>query len=99
MYADRLKGSGPGAMGFASAVDCSTIHLASWFGSRGRLPLPMVIHPSFHNPDAKARLWKLKLTHYPGLRIRQEPGDGQGGTWITPTMAVNCGLAKVIHVL
>jgi hypothetical protein len=28
------------------------------------LPLPMAIYPSFHNIDAKASLWKTKLTHY-----------------------------------
>ncbi len=51
-------------MGLSFAVDWSTIRLASCFGSRGRLPLPMAIYPSFHNIDAKASLWKTKLTHY-----------------------------------
>ena len=41
-------------------------------------------------------------THYEygsGWRILQEPGNGNVGTWITPTMAVNSGFAKVIHIL
>jgi hypothetical protein len=46
-------------------VETATVQAASWFGSRGRLPLPMAIaSPSCHRRDAKASLWKLKLAHY-----------------------------------
>jgi len=65
MYAERLAGTGTGGSGEGSAVECSTTHLASWLGSRGLLPLPTVIKQSSHNPIAKRRLWKSKLTHYP----------------------------------
>src|SRR5437764_8313343 len=57
MYWERLAGSTGGAWACASCtgtgfslVDCSTIHFASWFGSRGRLPLPMVIQVFYFNP-------------------------------------------------
>ena len=47
MYSDRFTGADTSA-GFSSGcgmspVDCSTIHFASWFGSRGRLPFAMVM--------------------------------------------------------
>ena len=73
MYAERLAGTGTGGSGAFSAVECSTTHLASWFGSRGLLPLPTVIKQSSHNPIAKRRLWKSKLTHY--LVFRPDSGD------------------------
>src|SRR5690242_20246066 len=42
MYADRLEGGGAvtASAPSTSFVERSTIHLASWFGSRGRFPFP-----------------------------------------------------------
>jgi IS1 family transposase len=60
-YADRSSVAATGGAGVAvsgvSLVDCSTIHFASWLGSRGRFPLPIVTKPSCHRWDAKERLW------------------------------------------
>ena len=42
---------------------------------------------------------QAKSEGFGGVRIREQPGDGPGGVWITPTMAINAGIAKVIHVL
>jgi len=42
---------------------------------------------------------QAKSEGFGGLRIREQPGNEMGGTWITPAMAINSGLAKVIHFL
>jgi hypothetical protein len=43
MYSERLTGAAGAFSSSVSLVEQSTIHLASWFGSRGRLPFPTVM--------------------------------------------------------
>src|SRR5712691_9871650 len=62
MYSEMVEGGtlpvtlgGSGSGSGIWPVETATVHAASWFGSRGRLPLPMVIaSPSCHTWDAKA---------------------------------------------
>ncbi len=47
MYSERFTGAAGASFGAVSSgvslVERSTIHLASWLGSRGRLPFPTVM--------------------------------------------------------
>src|SRR5437667_9794802 len=68
MYSEMVEGRAlPVTLGGSGIwpVETATVQGANWLGSRGRLPLPMVMaSQSCHSRDAKATLWKTKLAHY-----------------------------------
>jgi hypothetical protein len=62
MYAERLEGGTGAADGSGvSLVERSTIHFASWLGSRGRFPLPMVMgSPGTDKADWEGKQYQNK---------------------------------------
>src|SRR2546428_14058034 len=86
MYSEMVEGGallvtlGGSGSGFGIwPVETATVHAASWFGSRGRLPLPMVIaSPSCHTWDAKATPVEIETDPLP-LDDPQGGGQSPGG--------------------
>ena len=77
-----VTASGPST----SFVERSTIHLASWFGSRGRLPLPTVMILSA--PHCIYRNVNQQDQQYPKQKYQEEnPGFGCNGHTI---LAFSC---------